>query len=84
MASSATVKLRFGFADDTDRPFELGGFDSDAAVVNATTLKTRVKALDPATFAGKFISEGGATCTGITAATISKVTETEINLKASE
>lgn len=80
MASTATVKLNFGFADDTDRKFELGGFDSDAAVADADTLREKVKAFDPATLDGAFISEGGATCTGILAATIVKLSENEINL----
>lgn len=84
MASSAKINLKFGFADDTDRAFELAGFDSDAAVVSPATLKARIKNFDFSAFSDTYISESGATCTGVTAATISKVTETEINLKATE
>ena len=48
------------------------------------TLRTNVKAFDPAAIAGIYISEAGATCTGITAASVFEVEESEINLNVSE
>ena len=80
--SSAKIKLNFGFADDTERPIEIGPFAPTAGAV--TNAKTNIKAFDPADVAGLYLSDGGASCTGIVGATITKVSETEINLNVSE
>lgn len=80
MAEQSKIKIVYGFADDTERPIEMGPFASDAAIVNATTAKQRIKAFDPNTIKDLFVSDAGSSCTGITAATITKLKETEINL----
>ena len=82
MASSAKIKMQMSFADDTTRDIEISPLDPTSAAV--TNAKTNIKALDVADFGGKYISEGGATCTGVAAATVVKVTETDINLHVSE
>lgn len=80
MASSGKIKIDFGFADETARKIELGPFAVDAAAI--TDAKTNIKAFDPADVQGIFLSDGGATCTGVTAATVVTTEETEINLNA--
>lgn len=82
MANTSTIKMNFGFADDTNRSIELGPFAPTAAAV--TNAKTNIKAFDPNEVQGLYISEGGASCTGITAASVTTINETEINLKATE
>lgn len=82
MASTAKIKLQFNYTDDSTRDLEISPLDpTSAAILNA---KTNIKAFDTAAVASSFISEGGASCTGIGAATIVKVTENEINLNVSE
>ena len=74
------VKLTFNFGDDTTRDLRIGPFDTDAAVVQANTLRTNVKAFDTQAVKNAFVSETGASCTGISGATIFETSETEINL----
>lgn len=76
--AKATLNLTFSFADETTRKLELGALTVEAADVE--TIRTKVKAFDPATVAGLYLSDGGATCTGISAANITITNETEINL----
>ena len=76
--SQAVVKLTTAFADKTTRDLEFGPLAVEAA--GASTIKERVKAFDPADVAGVYISDGGASCTAITAASIIVTNETEINL----
>ena len=76
--SKAAVKLTMAFADKTTRDLEISPLDVSAA--DASTIKARVKAFNPADIAGIYISDGGATCTGITAASITVTNEREINL----
>ena len=77
--SKAAVKLTMAFADKTTRDLEISPLAPDAA--DASTIKARVKAFNPADVAGLYISDDGATCTGITAASITVTDEREINLK---
>lgn len=76
--SSAKLKINFGFADDTSRDVELGPFDTDATL--AATLKSRVKAFNPANVQNLYISDGGASCTQVNSATLTEVTRNPINL----
>ena len=76
--SKSYIKLTTKFADDTTRDLEFGPLATSAAV--PATIKTRVKAFDPADVAGIYISDGGSSCTAITAASIITTNETEINL----
>lgn len=76
--SKATIKLTTAFADETTRDLEIGPLAVSAA--GASTIKARVKAFNPADVAGLYISDGGATCTAITAASIIVTDEREINL----
>lgn len=82
MANTAVIKMQMAFADDTNRAIELGPFAPTAAAV--TNAKTNIKAFDPDDVAGLYLSEGGATCTGVAAASLTVTEKTEINLKVSE
>lgn len=82
MASSAKIKMQMSFADDTTMDVEISPLDPTSTAI--TNAKTNIKAFDPASVQGVLISEGGATCTGIAAATVTKVTETDINLHVGE
>jgi len=78
--AQATMKLTASFADSDTRVVELGPFDpnSDAitnAKTNIATFNTNVGSLS-----GLYISDGGANCTGITAAEIIVKNETVYNL----
>lgn len=86
MATNNKIKIVGTFGDDTTRDIEFSGFDSDCAVLTPNTLRQRVKDLnsDTSAFDAFYISDGGASFTAITAATIYKVTETDINLHVSE
>ncbi len=76
--SKAVIKLTNAFADKTTRDLEIGPLAVSAA--GASAIKARVKAFNPADVAGLYISDGGATCTAITAASIIVTDEREINL----
>lgn len=76
--AKATLKLTTAFADETTRDLEIGPLAVTAA--EKETIRTRVKSFDPATVSGIYISDGGANCTGISAASIIVTNETEINL----
>ncbi len=86
MATNNKIKIVNSFADDTTRDIEFSGFDSDCAVLNAATLKARIAAVnsDTSTFDAFYLSDGGQTFTAITGATITKITENEINLNVGE
>lgn len=73
MAATAEVKIVTAFADDSQRDIKFGPFTASDSLVSA--IKTRVKAFDPTTVQGLYLSDAGATCTRIAAAS---VTETEI------
>ncbi len=78
--TNAILKLTTSFADETTREVELGPFDaSSTAVTNAkaniATFNNNIEDLQ-----GLYISEGNATCTGITAATVTIETDEPINL----
>lgn len=74
----ATIKLTSTFADDTTRDLEIGPLAVSAAT--ADDIRTRIKNFNPATIQGLYLSDGGATCTGITAASITVTNRTEIAL----
>lgn len=86
MATNNKIKIVNSFADDTTRDIEFSGFDSDCAVLTPNTLRQRIKDLnsDTSAFDAFYISDSGASCVGITAASIYKVTETDINLHVGE
>ena len=79
--ATSTMKLTFGFEDETKRDFSVGPFGQGAAAISAA--KTNIKAFnanDVDSIAGLLLSDDGASCTGIIAASIVTVNETEINL----
>lgn len=80
MAATAEVKIVTAFADDTSRDIKFGPFT--AADTLPAAIKTRVKAFSPETVRNLYLSEGGATCTGISAASVTEVEVTDINLNA--
>lgn len=80
MAKTVELKIKNAFADESSRDMKFA-INPETSL---ETLRTNVKAFDPAAIAGIYISEGGATCTGIAAATVLEVEENEINLNVSE
>lgn len=86
MATNNKIKLVNGFGDDTTRDIEFAGLDSDCAVLDPNTLRTRIKALnsDTSAFDAFYISDGGASFTSVVAASIFKITENDINLHVTE
>lgn len=81
MAAISELKLTFGYADETKRDLKIGPFKpTDAAISGA---KTNVMGFNANTIddvKDLLLSDGGASCTGIIAAEINTVEETEINL----
>lgn len=76
--SKSVIKLTTAFADDSKRDLEIGPLATSAVAAN--TIRARVQAFNPSAIAGLYLSDGGSTCTGITAASIITTNETEINL----
>lgn len=72
------IKITNSFADDTTRDLKFTGLDPTSAAF--TDAKTRIKAFNPSAIAGVYLSDGGASYTGITAATLTKITENPYNL----
>ena len=84
MAQTAIIKLTSTFADESTRVLELGPFDASATSVTASNLRANVRTFnaDIANIANLYLSDGGASCEGITAASIIVSTENEINLNS--
>lgn len=82
MSANGTIKITNAFADDTTRQIEFSGIDPESAAF--TGAKARIKAFDPSTIASVYLSDGGASYTGITAATLTEVTERIFNLNDTE
>ena len=82
MASTATIKLTTAFADETTRTVEIGPFASTATAINPQQLRGNIRTFnaDISNIASLYLSDSGASCTGITAASIIATTENEINL----
>lgn len=76
--ATGTIKIVNQFADDTTRAIEFTGIDPESSAF--TQAKSRIKAFDPSSIANIYLSDGGASYTGITAATLVEVTETNFNL----
>ena len=81
MAKTAELKIKNMFADDSSRDLK---FPLNPTGLNKETIRSNIQAFDPATIANIYISEAGATCTGIAAATLFETEENEINLNVSE
>ena len=81
MAKTAELTIKNAFADDSTRSIK---FPLNPDNVDSYTLKANVKAFDASNIAGIYLSDGGATCTGISAASLVEVEENEINLNVSE
>ena len=78
MAKIGSIKLVNQFADDSTRAIELSPIDvTSDAFVNA---KTNIKAINPSTIAGIYLSEDGASYTGVAAATLVEIETTDFNL----
>lgn len=83
--ATSTMKLSFAFEDETKRDISFGPFATNAAAI--TGAKANIKAFnqnDVDAIAGLLLSDNGASCTGIAAASIVTVNETEINLNDAE
>lgn len=81
MAKTAELKIKNAFADDSNRDLK---FPLNPNTVNIETIRANAKAFDPNTIKDIYISETGATCTGIAGATLFETDENEINLNVSE
>lgn len=78
MANTAKFKIVNSFSDDSTRDLEFGPFAAGA--INSETLRTNVKTFDVDAIKNLYLSDEGASFTGITSATIVETNETEINL----
>lgn len=80
--TTGEIKITNSFADDTTRDVKFTGLDPNSdAFKNA---KTNIKAFSPAAIATAYLSDGGASYTGITAATLTEITRDPFNLNDSE
>lgn len=77
---AATIKVRTAFADESHRDIEFGPFAVNAAAV--TNAKTNVKTFNDniSDIAELYLSDDGASCTGIVEAEVIVSTETVYNL----
>ena len=85
MAQTSNIKLTFGYADETKRDFTIGPFATNASAISgakANIISFNENELD--SVKNLLLSDDGATCTGIIAASIISVTETDINLNDAE
>ena len=78
MAATSNIKIVNQFADDSTRTLEFGPFDPTSAAF--TNAKTNIKNFDPSDIANIYLSDGGSSYTGITAATLTVLEETPFNL----
>lgn len=80
MATKAILKARTAFADETYRDVELGPFDSTK--ITPAIAKSRIATFNTniSDIASLYLSDAGASCTGITAATLTVDRTEEINL----
>ena len=78
MATTSTLKIKTAFADEATRDHEFGPFATTAAAI--TNIKTNIATFNNniENLQGLYLSDGGASCVGITAASIVTATETEI------
>lgn len=81
MAQNANLKLTFGYADEIKRDFIIGPFAQNATSISGAKAKIMdFNANQRDSVKTLLLSDDGAQCTGINAASIISVTETEINL----
>ena len=80
--AAAYIEIESVFADDTTRKFELGPFDTDAAVVQSAQAKANIAAVnsEAAVIGSVYLSNGGASFVSIKGATITYSDIREINL----
>jgi len=78
--AQATMKLTTSFSDSDTRVVEIGPFDPNSDAI--TNAKTNIATFNSniSDLAGLYLSDGGANCTGITAAEIIVKNETVYNL----
>lgn len=83
--ATSTMKLTFGYEDESKRDISFGPFAQNAAAISGA--KANIKSFnanDVSSVADLLLSDDGASCTGIIAASIITVNETEINLNDAE
>ena len=79
MAAKSELKMELGYTDETTRTVKYGSFDPAAT----TTFKAKIKQFNANSvndIKDLLLSDEGASCTGIVAATITTDNITEINL----
>lgn len=81
MAATTEMKITFGFADETKRDLKIGPFKpTDAAISGMKTNIISFNSDDVDDIAGLLLSDGGASCTGIVAASYTNLEKRDINL----
>lgn len=80
--AKVVVEVTNGFADETTRKLEIGSLETDATVATAMGLRAKVAQVnsDVSVISSLYLSEGGASFTGIKEASITITDEREINL----
>lgn len=82
MAYKSDINLTFGYGDETSRKFSVGPYpemaDSDLSVVKAAVKNFNANSLQDV--ANLILSDGGSSCTGIVAASVTMTNSREINL----
>lgn len=78
MATTTKFKITNAFANDDKAAMEFGPFDSDTIVIE--TLRTNIKNFDAGAISDTYISESGSPFASISAAVVTTVSESEINL----
>lgn len=79
MAAKSELELTFGYTDESTRKFKVGKFAPSATTGFKANIKS-FNANDVDDIKDKLLSDDGASCTGIVAATIFTEEITDINL----
>ena len=81
MAAATEMKITFGFADESKRDLKIGPFKpTDAAISGMKTNVMGFNSDDVDDIAGLLLSDDGASCTGIVAASYTTLAKRDINL----
>ena len=83
--ATSTLKLKFGYTDETTRDVKIEPFATNAAAIQGAKANIiSFNANDVPSVAGLLLSDNGASCTGIVAASIITSNVTDINLNDAE
>ena len=82
MAAKSEIELTTSFADGTNRKITVGPLSPEVATPSAIRGKIKNFNDNIADIAENYLSDSGASCTGITAASITTTEETKFDLKS--